>query len=619
MTSFKDLAKKKQLDLSKQTNFDHKQTILAEIASGEAAKRFVQDVCNYGTSDSGDPLQISEWFKESLRLIGDLRVHEVYVSGSAQIGKSTASYLFAVWLLVEARFRVLWAYSNESVLLRLKPQQFDNYYLNWLKRKNEERDRRDIFNTKVTQHNGGLINTVFVNKPNGGEGAAAAGSNIVSVTADIAFLEERSQYQPGAADPVPQRLNFSIIPSKPIREIGTKGSGNGIESSIKEANYYFLPYAMCTCCEKLVPLHAFGCLIKSVNGDNDPLTGQFLDADNKIVDWFNRDSKDAVNTAYFACPYCEAEITDRQRTEAFFVDHYSKIRLSEFLDKLDPTNQTGRIKVAIDLTPLLRITAYNLASDLINTGLTTTNIADYLQQSLSVAFESVSRRITIESIQESIGRSLPKRERSVMVAGLDQGRGSHFLSIAKVSFNECDDPVTSLASTTLRVLFCEPVHKNKILGHLADHKVKVFAFDCDPQRDWAKDMTVLASAYNPIMVQNKPKQNEVFKEIKIADAGDFYTAYGLRVSYFLNQTLIAFESGTVSTPLEWSNYLSLSKKLANPPYQFLDLRYEEGNGAWIRSSRKNDDLHFATAYCYVAFYYYLLNNLTDASWYQYIS
>jgi hypothetical protein len=621
MPSFAELAKKKlEEHQNSKSDYDKKLDLLKMIDDGSLALRFVEDVKKYGTTDNNSPLNFTPWFLESLRLIGDLRISEVYSSGAAQIGKSTGNYLFAVWLLVEAKLRLGWAYSNENVLLRLKPQQFDQYYLNWLRRKNEDRDKADSFNTKVTSHKGGVCNTIFVNKPGAvTDGAAAAGANIVSFTADIMFEEERSQYLPGANEPLKQRLNYSILPTKPRRCISTKGSGQGIEAEIKNASHYFLPAAICKGCGKQFSLHSFGCLLKAQTEDKDPFTGTFLDKANRIVDWHHHDPENAVKTAYFGCPYCGTEIDKGQRVNAFFHDHYTQVRLSDFLDNFE-NDINVRTKIGIDLSPLVRDTVFNLAAELIQQGLTTSNFADYLQQSLSVAFESFSRRITEEKIIKATQIVLPKRKNKLVVGSLDQGRASHYMTISTFYYEDGENPLSCLNTNTCDLLYCSPVTKYEILQKLKDFKADYFAFDADPNRSYAKQLMLETSEFNPLMLQNKPRQNEILKEISIKDAGDLYTAYGIRTNYFMTEILSAFEQARIKVPREWIELLKVSKKVDNPPRQFLDPRFDEAEGSWIRSASKNDDLFFSLSFSYSALYFHLANNVGQTiDWYKYIS
>ncbi|MCC5622700.1 hypothetical protein [Nostoc sp. CHAB 5715] len=125
----------------------------------------------------------------------------------------------------------------------------------------------DAQNLKTFQVMGATTQFTYVSvskKRESDDGRASAGGVNVGFSADVLIKEERSQYPPGAGDPLNRRLDAARLPSRPIRELGTPGSGNGVEAEIKAADYHFYPHYTCPYCEAIAPLHPKGCLLKPV-------------------------------------------------------------------------------------------------------------------------------------------------------------------------------------------------------------------------------------------------------------------------------------------------------------------------------------------------------------------
>lgn len=298
-------------------------------------KPFVEAVRRYGRTDRGTPLNLSPWFIELLELTGDLRVHEVVISGAAQCGKTQSMNLLNSYCLVEVKLNTLTVFDQAQTRDRNVPTQFRPVIDKWIELK-DYKEEIGITNNQLFQYSNakGFFRHANSSKATAQRsGLAAAGSSVVSLTADILFTDERSQFAPGTADPLPRRLDASQLASKPQRHYGTKGSGLGVEVLIDQCQYDFYPAFVCDGCNKESILHPLGCLLKpvkkTVNGKEKEV---YFSESGRPLSWWAFDQNRPIETAYLACPLCGHPIRDEQRRDAYFVCQKTGINLRDFLD-----------------------------------------------------------------------------------------------------------------------------------------------------------------------------------------------------------------------------------------------------------------------------------------------
>lgn len=258
-------------------------------------------------------------------------------TGAAQIGKTLAHVLLVCYCVVDLKLNTLWTYAQERTLNRLVPRQFRPLIRHWLKRhgillkRSAGVQSNTLFQVGDANASFTYVSTVGANST----GGAAAGGSIIGETADIAFLEERSQYPPGADAPIYRRLDASSIPTHPVRQLGTPGAGAGIEAEIVSADYYFYPAIVCTHCGKEIFLDPKGCLLKPIERvlPNGEVKTSYLSESGKPVDWYCSDPNNPVKTAQFCCYECGSPIEDSDRAMARFKCKYTGIWLREFLER----------------------------------------------------------------------------------------------------------------------------------------------------------------------------------------------------------------------------------------------------------------------------------------------
>lgn len=299
---------------------------------------FLKAVEDYGVNERGEPIVLDGWTRSFYRLVADIRAAEVLVTGCAQSGKTLSVTSFVCYVAIVLKLNTLYSYALERTLNRLVPRQFRPIIKSWLRANNIQLKRYDgVQSNTLFQVGRANASFTYVTRTASSGGAAAAGGQVIGETADILFLEERSQYPPGSTAPLYRRLDASKLPTHPVRQLGTPGNGNGIESEIENADYYFYPHCLCSTCDKEIVLNPKGCLLKPTRRElpTGEIKEVYLSESGRPVEWFCHDPNNAVETAYFGCPHCEAEIPEGDRTDrAYFRCLYTGVLLDEFLDSL---------------------------------------------------------------------------------------------------------------------------------------------------------------------------------------------------------------------------------------------------------------------------------------------
>jgi hypothetical protein len=308
----------------------------------KASVDFIEAVNRYAKNERGEKVNVeADWQQEYFTLIAHEQINTVLITGAAQIGKTLALTLLMVYWLVEKQYNCAWFYPQLEVLNRLVPIQFLPIVKYWLETRNvilnkDKRQNNRLFQVGVANANFSYLSTS--SSSSAGNKGAVAGAAVVGFSADCAFIEERSQCSVGSTAPVARRLDASRIPTHPIRELGTPGNGQGIESEIETADYYFYPHCRCSLCKNEIVLNPKGILLKSStkNLPNGETKEAYLSEAGRPITWFFRDEKDPIASAYFACPHCKAEIREEDRTDkAYFKCLYTGVLLKDFLKKYE--------------------------------------------------------------------------------------------------------------------------------------------------------------------------------------------------------------------------------------------------------------------------------------------
>jgi hypothetical protein len=555
-------------------------------------KDFVEAIAKYGYNERGEKLRLSPWYREYAELVGNLKVAWVLVSGSSQIGKTLCNTLLLCYCLTEG-LSAVWAYDQQNSRDIQVNANFRPVIRHWLKAKGIEVKRsQGSQNNSLFQVKGAEAQFMYVStskKTEGNEGAAA-GSNVVGVSRDILFKEERSQYPPGAGDPLNRRLDAGKLPSRPHRELGTPGAGNGIEAEIETAEYKFYPHYTCSVCGKTAPLHPKGCLLK-------PKDGRYLSLSGRPIDWHQKNGE-----ACFGCSHCGAEIPQTARENALFRCLKTGIPLREFLDSLPKGIPSKRIKAGIILSPLLRIRQTNAAEEIIQEGLTTFNTDDWQQQGLGEPSESNFTGVTLDMLKKAIASTPPQGKPHFTICGIDQGRAEYWL--VKCAYylpdNWTELPFAQVIERSRRVIiFGGDITKGEVSDRISDCAFGII--DNEP------DISAAIALSGETCLELGDQQSSMLDAVRegaVREGGNEHPCWKFRNEKFLKSVLTAFLMEMYSLPPEWEQWLGM-KTERSPLVHLTAPSYNPSTGKWKRPKNHVDDLYYGTMFCEVGFYVYL--------------
>lgn len=544
----------------------------------------------------------------------------LYVTDDYIVTHNTLSHtLLACDLLTFGRLNFGWIYATDKSLVANQPTQFRPVVDNWEKSiaqagyQFSKRGDRHM----TTRYQIGSVNGIFAaastSAParNASSGGAVAGASVVSFTADALFLEERSQYPPGAADPLPRRLDASMLSTKPIRELGTPGGGAGIETGFDSVSHYFYPHYECPECNAIAPLDPKGCLLRPYTH---PRKGQcFLSESGKPLEWFHHNSQDDTKTAFFGCSECGEELSEETRFAARFRCKKTGVLLRDFLDSLPPGTPKERYKIVLHFSPLLRRTEFNLAADLIVSGLEAEDATDWQQQSLGHVSETSQNSISLETIKIAIKAPRPQRVPSVTLCGVDQGRGQYWVWIAEYIITDPmwqKKPVEVVIESSIRnVIFAGPIIKGAIAEKLSEYGVSFGLIDNEPERTEAGEIQRTTCLQ---MADQKPGQRDAIIKGSVKDGGASIPCWFIRNEKFLRQVLSSFlclaEDGfpLMRLPETWTRWL-LNQGELSPVRHLMTPSYDPSTGKWAKKpgGKSIDDLYYACMFCESAFYMWL--------------
>lgn len=583
------------------------------------ADDFIERLEKFGCTElEDDKLILYPWVKEFAKGIADLRTYHVLTTGNCQCGKSLINTLFMVDFLVFVNLSVLWMYPTKTQVDNLVPGMFGrvvrSYIANvekYFTEKNnkpfslyKDSDRTSNSNFQVRGANAYFRYTSTSGKDNTTQrkGLATVGGSASSISANILFIDERSQILPDALGTVFRRLDAARLPGGLIREISTPGSGLGIELAVESAHFHFYPHIICEHCSNLIALSPKGCLLRPVEDE------KYLSLTGRPIKWFHRDKENPIQSAYIGCPICEQEISEEERLNAHFRCLKTGISYSEYESRLSndlEESLSERKVIAMHVSPLLRLTKYNLAAYIIDTGLNSESVKDFSQQMLGFPSETETQSITKQHIRAAVKR--PKHDlkyQPIIIAGLDQGRREDWLYICKYWIpnlqhingiwyyeeSKLISPIGAIESAFREVIFCSDVSRNNVPFLLKKYRVDYGFLDSEPDIPSAYEMsqfTVLD------LVDQKKNLSKVIVPIKIMGGSLEVEGYGISTEYFQDALLNAWIGNNMTIfdlDVNSRSPQSVARHLTS-------VEKDSSTNKWQRPNDKVDDLHFAGGIC----------------------
>jgi hypothetical protein len=595
---------------------------------------FVATARAYGRTDRGQELDWSPWFAEFMQGIGDFRLQHTLTTGPSQCGKTLGHNLLNAFCVTEGRLNTFTVYDLERTLQRNVPLQFKPTLARWMaaaglsvraqpQEKNTGLQSGRSQNNTLVQVNDGNAMFGFASTSSDARSdrTAAAGSSVISLTADILFMDERSKFAPGSAGPLVRRLDASILHTRPVRELGTPGGGQGIEAVVRTADYHFYPHYHCPHCGAEKPLDPKGCLLKpfeTTDPAGNPVVRYLGETGRPIAKtlpdgrmeayWHHHDPYRAIATAYFGCSACGGELDLQTRLNAWFQCLKTGVRLVDFLESLPAGVPERNYRVAFHLTPLTRNRETNEAERLVFDGINTANPTDWQQQGLGHPSEESANSVPFESIRTAIEAPRPVGDPDFILAGVDFGRGEDWLWVCAYHLppNWRTMKTELVIQQSLRhVLFGGDIMRSELSNRLDELGVTFGLADNEPDRS---DTAWLCSQTALEMADQKPTLTDATRKAQVKDGGESFDCWFIRNGKFLKQVLNSFliladDGGPLyRLPPLWEQWLANTASERSPIRHLMAPSHDPATGEWFRGEGNVDDLYYAAMFCEAAFY-----------------
>ena len=422
---------------------------------------FVQRLSLFGCTERGGALDLSPVLIESARLISNLSITHLCVTGSARSSKTLLTSLFLLDAPLFTGADTLTVYPTEALRNKVVPT-----YTRPLRNKYWQNVRYphkpDFENNNYTVSAGRYLYYSYA-KGAGKASAelAEAPSALTSIGADILMVDEASQIQdPSMAF---RRVEKSRLPRPLIREIGTPGGGGGIERRMNHSNIYFYPHYTCPHCGVEDELSPLTCLITD------------LDASDRPIKWFYEGSRMSANSAVFRCRNCLNLLTDVSKQA------YLKCKKSGLLVKdLDDAGIAQHDVISLHFSPLMS-TQPNLARRIISLANTGNNIADYWQQVLGFPSRRSIKSFTEEMLTTSTKTPPLYNPVSWVVMGIDVGKHHHHMVALECFYTPGDNPVDSFRSSHYKVIEAREITWDDIPDLILAYDAYKVAIDFKPE------------------------------------------------------------------------------------------------------------------------------------------
>ena len=548
---------------------------ISQCMTRDGAKQAVDRIFTHGCTEQCLPLADTLWFRDQLRLTADMRLKSVLTTGASQISKTLGNTLVFVDLLVSGRLSLAWAYASRSSMFNQQPQQFQPIAKHWIESaSSSESVQREAISRYVFDI--ATANFAYANSASEAKtGGASEGKEQASFSAHALWEEERSSWKKDVD--LSPRLGASRLPGKNRRSLGTPGSGSGIEREIKEAVHLFCPAVICESCDRLTYLDPKGALLKS---QLDPKTNKprWFNARGEIVNYWSSDGTELG--AYVACTHCGSEIDGAAIAQCRLHSKQTGISAEKFLDEL-PEKEVYTGAIAIYLSPLLRIPndPYR-AVELVKAGLNPENPSIYQQNKLGHQSETDSTGVTVDDLERIKGLTTLYLQDSFRVAGIDQGRDTHWIVILEAN----------LRFEQINILLADAIAHHDILKTLNDFNVELGIIDNEPDRLSAYDLVKAANGKLALADQRSFEGN--FKPISVTHGSIEIPAYGINQNLFKD---------TIAARFSDDIYRVNGKLHRKFEKHVTSVRRDPDSGAWLRPLDHDDDLFFALLFAEAAF------------------
>lgn len=616
-----DSISKEGVERNKLNNFDEFKTREEFVDSyyEEYYKDFISRIKKYGRTELNEKLIVHPWVEEYASIVGDLRTFSVSTTGCAQCGKTLLNTLFLIDFTLFSNLDSIWYYPTRTQRDSLVPSMYGRVSKNYISAIEKELGISLINNVKrnasrsIQQLREANIyfqyaSTTAINT-DAKRGLATVGASASSISGNLLFIEERSQIQPDAVSTLYRRLDAARLRQGLIREIGTPGNGNGIESAFESCDFHFYPHVVCDSCDSRIPLNPMGCLLL-------PEKGNFLSRVGRPINWHYSNIKNKRDSVYIACPHCKNPIDNETRQNAFFACLKTGKTYEKYQTDLAKRYKTKDYKIIVHLSPLLRNRdSEGLAKKILFTGLDSDSVKDFQQQSLGFPSQTEENRITNEMLKTAVSYNIPDKEKhTLIVAGIDQGRHEDWLVVYKVYMPKefkiiggiwVYDPEHGSQNTAIKlielakkkVIFMSAIDRQSIIPTLQRLNVDTCFMDNEPDIPDAHDM---AQRFPTIeLCDQKTSTSKLCTPIKIVGGSLEVDGWGIAEIFFKDCVFNSYALGNIDL-LD----IDVNDRSMYSPARHLSscVKSDDNRGQWLRPKDKIDDLFFASMFAEAALY-----------------
>jgi hypothetical protein len=592
-------------------------SILDQALEIYKTSQFIECVQNRAVNERGHKIQISFWFAQYLRFLGDFRIATKVIPGAQQSGKTLGSSLVLAYCAIELGFQMLYTYDSQGARDTQVKRNLQPILSGWESAKFNSKRGDLADNLEIWQsQSGGTVQFLYssvnaaAQNVKSRQGLASAGGKNVGFRSDGLIDEERSQSPPGARDPFKRRtVRSTLAPYPPHIILGTPGAGLGVEYEMQNIDHHFAPYYDCPHCKAQKPLHPKGCLLipseAEINGEK--ILNWFTES-GKPLQWHHHDPQRPESTAFVACSECGGELLDEDRSRAV----YRKCRfdismnivqdleqsLDEFLEALPKGRPVDHISVGFWISPLLQ--EETPAPSIIREGNKSKNTADWQQQNLGITSESGTDGLTLEDVHRAIGATVPNRPHDVMLAGIDQGRKEDWIWISRIWLPSRWREMTigEVIENAIRgVVLASDIGRLHIVNTLDEYGVDFGMMDGEPDVSEAVDIS--KESCLELADQIKPPKDDIEKTERVTE-GRTYKIYKIRQKDFQDNLVNAFKMRSEKDglplyrlPLSMERWIPLVGADRSPITHLTSMQRDPETRKWVRPLDKNDDIFFA--------------------------
>jgi len=462
---------------------------------------------------SGEKISWDEpYFVQFVQTFGNPWIERLIISKAAQIGWSEVLIAFCAFSLAYLRSPVALGFEEQRKVFKMVGERIQIAFdkcepLKELSRQNQKVYKRQDIDSKQSITVAGVPLELFYSKVEASKNDEQSASGLRSFTTRTACVDELGLCSPGILDGLAPRFGQSRWLTKPIRAGSTPAMEGGIvDTETRKAKYIFQWQVTCPTCGYVQFLDAFGNFLKPVDVTEDGITEvRYVDRMGRPLRWFhysdnppgvedwqlqNQSKEEAITTAYIGCQDCEAELEKEALDVGEFVCTNTGITLKE-LNQYTLENQDAvRDTVAMHL-PKLASWTFNPA-ERIAFMWSTKKPALGIQEMLGKAISLGGGKIALAQLQACVGLPVPyQRSPDAIVAGLDVGKYSHWLTIAKYWYSDAQDSDFKWLDGHMEVVNWREISDFDELEHIAhDYGINAIAMDSEPEWNNAVDFAL---------------------------------------------------------------------------------------------------------------------------------